>query len=89
MAAKSTKAVQAALLTDARRVLVYGYGKDGKITVNKRIIGEEDLDMVEEILNGSIEIVNSSECQNMIDLFGVKIDEDALSALGTLLQKME
>lgn len=84
MASKSAKTVKATLVTDAKRALVYSYGKDGKITVNKRILGEEDLDMVEEILNGSIEIVNSSDCTNTIDLFGIKIDEDALNALGTI-----
>lgn len=84
--ASKKKVVTATLITDAKRVLVYGYGKDGKITINKRIIGEEDLDILEEILNGSIEVVNSSDCKNKIDLFGVQIDEDALSALGTILQ---
>ncbi|MBQ0000428.1 MAG: hypothetical protein KBT01_02665 [Clostridiales bacterium] len=84
MASKASKTVKATLLTDAKRVLVYTYGKDGKITVNKRLLGEEDLDMVEEILNGSIEITNSSDCKNTIDLFGIKVDEDALSALGSI-----
>ena len=85
MAAKNENKIKATLVTDAKRVLVYAYGKDGKITVNKRILDQEDLDMVEEILNGNIEVVNSSDCKNTINLFGIKIDEDALAALSTVL----
>lgn len=81
------KKIPVTLLTDAKRVLIYQYGKDGKITVNKRIIGAEDMDMVEEILAGNIEVVNSSDAKNLINLCGEKIDEDALTALDHILEK--
>lgn len=79
------KRVIPALLTDAKRVQIYQYGKDGKITVNKRIIGADDLDMVEEILCGNIEIVNDSECRKTVNLCGKDIDANALTALDIIL----
>lgn len=81
----AAKRVIPTLLTDAKRVQIYQYCKDGKITVNKRIIGLDDLDMVEEILCGNIEIVNASDCTKTVNLCGKEIDADALTALDIIL----
>ena len=78
------------LLHDAKRALVYGYGNDGKITIQKRILGQtEDMDIIDALENGDIVIENSTSATTTIPLSCGAVDEDALLALDKVLKECE
>ena len=79
----------AKLTHDAKRCYVFAYGvdeMDGKITISKRILNDDDIDYVEALENGDIEIVNESQAAKVIDLMGIKVDEEAVCLVDAILQ---
>lgn len=76
------------LLHDAKRVYVYSYGTDGRITVSKRLMGGDEIDLVEAIESHDIEVQNSSDCEKTIDFSGIKVDEEAFSAITYIMDKL-
>lgn len=81
---KNTKA-EVKLLHDTKRVYVYQYGLDGKITVSKRLKVEDDMDILDAIETQSIEVQNSSDTNETITISNAKIDVAAFSAINTIL----
>lgn len=76
------------LLHDAKRVYVYGYGEDGRITVSKRLMDKGEIDLVEAIEGHDIEVQNSSDCEKTINISGIEIDENAFSAITFIMDKL-
>lgn len=75
------------LLNDAKRAKIYQYGKDGKITISKRFLqnATDELDLVEAIENGDIEVENVSDCTSTMLINDLIVDMDALSAIDMIL----
>lgn len=76
------------LLHDAKRCYVYSYGLDGKITIQKRLLENDDIDFVEAIENADIEIENSSDAKDMIGIGDKQVDTDALLLISEILESL-
>lgn len=76
-------------LHDAKRVYVYEYacdGKtfDGKITINKRLLTNTEIDYVDAVENRDVEIINCSK-GSTFSLGAVEVDEAALKLMSKIL----
>lgn len=82
----------AELAHDAKRCFVYEYGKDelsGKITIQKRLLTNGDIDFVDAIETGDITIDNRPDAKEVISLGGVSVESLALSLLSVIVNAYE
>lgn len=82
----------AILKHDAKRCYVYNYGNkalDGKITISKRMLGNSDFDFIDAIESGDVEIINSSDCEKLIPIPAMEVDEVALMLLSRIISVYE
>lgn len=80
------------LIHDTKRCYVYAYGvekADGKITISKRLEINDELDYIEALENGEIEIINSSDCEELVPLESMQVDQNALTILADLFAAYE
>ena len=77
------------LLHDTKRCWIYRYGIDGKITISKRFVLKDEFDLVEAIEDQMIDVANSSDTENTIEIAGIEIDERAFAAIDEILDSME
>ena len=76
------------MMQDAKRVRIYSYGSNGKITITKRFLDNlgDDVDLVEAIENGDIVIENSSDAEELINILGTDVDANAFEAIDVILE---
>ncbi len=86
--------VRAELIHDAKRVYVYSYSGDihnldGRITITKRLLSAEEIDIVEALERREIEIENASACKSKIYIPPVEVDEAALTVISRIIDGFE
>lgn len=77
------------LLHDAKRVYVYEYALDGKLTISKRLTVADEIDFLDAIEDGKVEIVNSSDATEFVDFPGLRLDVRALNAFSDIIGVLE